>query len=304
MTNAAATTRRPTLGLPGLGLAGLRLADLPGRPAGCWQPTAALPSSALTAGVAGLAERGCERLVLFLPLLILPTVGGLSDLWLLAGLFVLVAALEALLWPPHGRADRPGIGALLAALAGLGVWLALGAGAALTLGLFVLVRAIESRVPTAFWAIRFALAALACALLLDLALVGLGLERGILWPALAAAIGAAGAAVRQLEGCAADAGRSTLDAAAIAARARAFSETLLVAALVLVLALYAALLAHEPTLGLDADNRHFLALPLLAAAVIRLARLTLDRGRKAAVDLPATLLLASWATVGLLLGGT
>jgi hypothetical protein len=61
-------------------------------------------------------------------------------------------------------------------------------------------------------------------------------------------------------------------------------ECLLVTALILVLALYGALLAHEPALRPLATAGGYLTVPLLAAAVLRLALLGLDRPRRTGAD--------------------
>lgn len=297
MTSPAAS-RRPTLRLPRL------------RPVvGTAQPMPARAASAvsLVAGLRALLDRHWagrhhERLVLFLPMLILPMAGGPGDLLLLALLYLVVSGLEAALWPVGERIDER-IGRAL----GAGVWLVaalvLGGGAALGLGLFILVRTIEARVPEALWPIGAALAVLASVLLLDLALVTLGLERGSLWLALAAAIGLAAAAARRLRHVASPPPSAGLGAQGGSAGGRALLEAVLLGAFVLVLALYGALLAHEPALRQLAGTGHFLALPLLAAALVRLAGLALAPVRVAGADPVAVLLLAAWAMAGLVLGG-
>jgi hypothetical protein len=295
MLSPAATTRRPVLHLP-------RIRPL----VAVERSIAALGSATLPRVIERLADRTGERLVLFLPMLILPTVGAASDLLLLGILFLVVASLEAVLCPARDRAAAR-IGLALGALAWLAASLALGrglgTGAALALALFVLVRSIESRVPETLWPIGLALAALATALLLDLALVGLGLERSSIWLALAAAIGAALAAARRLDGLRAEPRASTLDAVAAIARRRALLETVSIGASILVLALYAALLSHEPALRQFDHRGQFLALPLAAAALARLVWLALGPARLPAADPLAILLMASWALAGLVLGG-
>ena len=297
MLSPAATTRspilRPILTMPRI------------RPLIATERSIAAPgSAALPRLIERLADRTSERLVLFLPMLILPTVGAANDLLLLATLFFVVASIEAALWPAHGRAAER-IGLALGALASLavGLGLGLGAGATLALALFVLVRLVESRVPEALWPIRLALTALATVLLLDLALVGLGLERSSIWLALAAGIGAALAAARHLEGLRAEPRAPMLDAFAAIARRRALLELVLVGASILVLALYVALLAHEPALRQIDQSRQFLALPLAAAALVRLVWLALGPARLPAADPLAILLMTSWALAGLVLGG-
>jgi hypothetical protein len=295
MLSPAATTRRPVLSLPPSRLSGAAERSI-----------AALGPATLTRVIERLADRAGGRLVLFLPMLILPTVGAASDLLRLAALFLVVTSLEAALWPVRGRLAAP-LGLALGALAWLAAALVLGrgpgSGAALTLALFVLVRSIECRVPEALWPIGLALAALATALLLDLALVGLGLERSSIWLALAAAIGTALAAARHLDGLRAEPRAPRLDAIAPVARRRALLETALIGASILVLALYAALLSHEPALRQFGHGGQFLALPLAAAALVRLVWLALGPARLPAADPLAILLLASWALAGLVLGG-
>lgn len=292
MLSPAATPRRPTFQVPRIPL---RVA--------AERSILALGSAALPRVIERLALRPSERLVLFLPMLILPTVGAASDLLMLSTLFLVVASIEAALCPAHGRAAER-IGLALGALAWLvaGIGLGLGTGTALALALFVLVRSIESRVPDALWPIGLALTALATALLLDLALVALGLERSSIWLALAAAIGTALAAARRLDGLRAEPRAPTLDAVAAIARRRALLETVSVGAAILVLALYAALLAHEPALRQIDQSRQFLALPLAAAALVRLVWLALGPARLPAADPLAIMLMASWALAGLALG--
>ena len=227
-----------------------------------------------------------ERLVLFLPMLTLPTVAGWRDLLLLGALLLLVTAIERALEPPR-PSDRTGLA--IAGLAWLLAGLVFGTGAALTLALFALARSIEQRLPEALWPIRLGLTGLAAALLVDLALIALALERSSLWLALAATIGTATAAARHLDDHAAE--------------PRIYLEAALIAAGCLVLALYAALLAHEPALDQLADAGRFLALPLLAAAVVRLGWLALEPGRRRRADPLAIGLLAAWALAGLALGG-
>jgi len=233
-----------------------------------------------------LARGRQERFVLFLPMLILPTVAGAHDLLLLTTLFLLLTVIETALEPAQQH-DKSGLA--LGAIAWLVAGLVLGTGAALTVVLFVLARLIEQRLPEALWPMRLGLAGLAAALLVDLALIALALERSSVWLALAAAIGTATAAARRLD--------------EFAAEPRALLEAALIAAGCLVLALYAALLAHEPALGQSAGTGRFLALPLLAAAVARLGWLGLQTTGRRGPDPLAMLLLAAWALVGLALGG-
>ena len=256
-------------------------------------------ATSLPAALRWLARGRPERLVLFLPLLLLPTVGAARDLVLLATVFLLVTVIEAGLQPAAARPnDKTGLA--VGALAWLVAGLVLGTGTALTLALFVLLRAIETRAPEALWPIRLGLAALVTALLLDLALVALALERSSVWLALAAAIGAASAAARCLDNLAGEPAAALPEASA--AGPRVWLETALIAAGCLVLALYATLLAHEPALAQLAEKGRFLALPFLAAALGRLCWCGLENRGPRRADPLAVLLLAAWALTAVVLG--
>jgi|GEM_PF-1923552 len=250
-----------------------------------------------------------ERFVLFLPLLLLPAVGGVRDLLLLTTLFLLVTVIEVGLQSAPARPhDKSGLA--VGALAWLVAGLVLGTATALVLALFVLVRSLEQRLPRDLWPrnlwpgdlwpIQLGLAALAAALLVDLALIALALERSSVWLALAAAIGTASAAACRLDKLAVEppspmAGES-------ATVPRVYLETALAVAGCLVLALYAMLLAHEPVLSQPTGSGRFLALPFLAAAVVRVGWLGLESaGRRRTADPLALLLLASWALASVVL---
>lgn len=244
-----------------------------------------------------------EQLVLFLPMLLLPAVAAARDLVLLIGLFALVVAVEAAssrsAAPTSGAALGWAVGMLAVAAVGLGV----GLGAALALALYLSVRTTEAFVPEHLWPVPIGLGALGATLLLDLALVALGLERSSFWLALAAAIGSAAAVARQ--GCHSPAAApvARLEAAAGAAARRTWSELVLIGSLCLVLALWAALHAHDPALRQVAGTAPLLALPLLAAALVRLGWQGLRPALRPGTDPLAVLLLAAWATAGVLLGG-
>jgi hypothetical protein len=239
-----------------------------------------------------LARGRADRLVLFLPVLLLPAAATAQDLWLSATLFLLVAAIEAGLAPARPN-DKSGLA--VGALAWLVGGLVLGTGSAMALALFVLVRSIEARVPEALWPIRLGLAALATALLADLALIALALERSSVWLALAAAIGIAIAAAREL------ADRSPAPDT-LPAGSNVYLEATLITAACFVLALYSALLAHEPALARLEGGTRFLALPFLAAALAQLIRLGLGPAGHERRDPLALLLLAAWALASLVLG--
>ncbi len=261
------------------------------RAAGLWAPRSA-----------PLVAQRFEHLVVFLPVPILPMVGSLQDLFMLGALLLVVTALEAVLRPDAQPLDQRQ-GLAVAAAAWLVAGLALGTAAALTLALFSLLRLVENRAPASNWPLRAALSALACVVLLDLALVTLGLERSSLWLALAAAIGLAAAAGRRLADRVPTPGLSGLEAAAWSASRRVRLETLLLAASVLILGLYGALLAHEAALEELAGTGRFLALPMLAAALGRLVWLALET-RSPGIDLAAAVLLAAWVLASLALGGS
>jgi hypothetical protein len=158
------------------------------------------------------------------------------------------------------------------------------------------VRCIERQVPETNWPARLGLGALATALIVDLSLVTLALERSVVWLALGAAIGTAFAANRMLltPGNALQGATVNFDAAT-ADRRRVWLEAVLMTALVLVLAFYGALLASEPALVAPAVAGGYLTVPIIALAVLRLAMLALTGGRRRGVDPLAALLLAGWA---------
>lgn len=214
-----------------------------------------------------------ERLVLFLPALLLPAVGTAGDFSLLALLCLCVVTADMALAAGGQRALA------VATAAWLGAGLLLGIGTAVTFALWFLVRGLEGQ--RTGWP-ALALAALGAALLVDLAMVGLALERSGLWLALGAMAGLAGAAKRGLaETSAESAGRRSsghdLAAHERVARERGGLETLFVTALVLGLALYGALLAHDAALRPLAAAGGYLTVPLLALAILRLAMSALAR---------------------------
>lgn len=256
-------------------------------------PTLAVPP-------AGLAlwrhARPLERLALFLPVLVLPSVGTAADLATLAALYLLVGLVDA--GAGHaaraGHGDHLGLALLVPPLLVLG--LASGGGAALALGLLAAARHLEDKGQG--WR-RLVLAGIAGALALDLALVSLAIERGFCWLALGAAIGTARAAWRALgDPPPADAVPPAMTGPISPALAL---EALLAMALLMILAFYGALLAHEPALRGLAVAGGYLTVPPLALALSRMALLGLDRPRPKGVDPLAVAFLAAWALAATLL---
>lgn len=269
-------------------------------------PTAGRRPTDMALPAVPLPGRAWEHLVVLAPLCLVPLVGTPADILVLTLVFALLVVADTAL-------DTLASVSLLArqwtsaAMLGAGLWLAtapvLGTGAMVTFGLFLVVRCIDRQVPAARWCVRLGLAALTTTLVVDLSFVTLGLERSFVWLALGAAIGIAFAASRMLEPS--DAGLGALadrHAAAIDHR-RVLVEAVLVTALVFVLALYGALLAHDPALLTPAIAGGYLTVPLVALVVLRLALLALSPERRRAVDPLAVLLLAGWALAALRLFG-
>lgn len=253
--------------------------------------------------IAALADRAsnrmAEHLVLLLPLLLLPMAAP-ADVQRLAFIYVMLVATDvgllALATGSLNPRERT-----VTAIAGAGAWLGaaplLGAGTMLTFGLFVLVRCVEHGLPPRLWLLRLGLTALATALVIDLALVAMAMERSIVWLALGAAVGLATATAWRLRDPEPDDDLRSLPAPALTEPARAPIEAIWVSAIVLILALYGALLAHEPMLTAAASSGGFLSVPFLALALLRLALMTLDRPQHRGPDLLALLLLAAWALI-------
>jgi hypothetical protein len=247
----------------------------------------------------GLDRRGCESLVVFLPIFILPSIGTAADLALVAWLYAAVLLIEAMLALPAGGSPRtaPSAGegyTRIFLVAGCLLTVApVGIGALCTLALYTGIRALATAAGERRAIRTVLLDALATAVLLDLPLVALGLERSWLLLALGAAIGGGLAALRLLER---DAAGMAQEAGADSRRARrATLETLLATTLVLALALYGALLAHEPALAHFAVAGAYLTVPLLALLVLRLGAVGFERRCRTGPDGPAILLLATWA---------
>ena len=244
------------------------------------------------------AERVWEHLVVLAPLCLVPVAWTPIDILALTLVFALLMGADAAL-AALGSAGLAARQWHSAALLGAGLWLAtapvLGTGAMVTFGLFLVVRCLDLQVPAAAWPIRLGLAALATALVIDLSLVTLAVERSIVWLALAAAIGTAQAAARMLAPDDSSQRALAYAEAAAADRRRVRVEAVLATALVLVIALYGALLAHEPSLVAPAIAGGYLTVPLVALAALRLALLGLSTERRRGVDLVACALLASWA---------
>lgn len=260
---------------------------------------ATLPSrhrpAAMVSPALPLPERIREHLLVLAPLCLVPNAGTPADILVLALVFASLVGADSALASASPLARQWTLGTMLGAAFWLAAAPVLGIGAMITFGLFLVVRCVDRHVRATSWPARLGLGALATALVVDLSLVTLALERSIVWLALGAAIGAAVAAARMLGPR--DAGPSALtdQHAATIDHPRALVEAALVTALVLVLALYAALLAHEPALVTPAIAGGFLTLPLVVLAVLRLAFLALSSERQRGVDPLAACLLGSWA---------
>jgi hypothetical protein len=265
-------------------------------PLGRRRPTAHRRPTAMPVSPLPLPERLWEHLVVLGPLCLVPLAGSPADSLLLTLVFALLVGADIALASASLLARQW----TLAAMLGAALWLAtapvLGTGAMVTFGLFLVVRCIERQVPETNWPARLGLGALATALIVDLSLVTLALERSVVWLALGAAIGTAFAANRMLltPGNALQGATVNFDAAT-ADRRHVWLEAVLMTALVLVLAFYGALLASEPALVAPAVAGGYLTVPIIALAVLRLAMLTLTGGRRRGVDPLAALLLAGWA---------
>lgn len=266
-----------------------------------------LPGSAETPGVAyaghvALARaaggRALERLLIFVPALILPTVGTLPDLALLALIYATLLAHDAARYLPAGT-DRRQAACLLAGTAiPLVTAVLLAPGIALPLALLAAICRLEDRFPLPQ---RLLLGALGGALVVDLALVAAGMERGGLWLTLGAAIALAFAAGRELAALPRTAEPAPAKRMAGVDRRLPALEVVLVTALILVLAFYGALLAGEPMLRALAGSGGHLTIPLLAAAVWCLTDRALARPLAAGRDPLAVGLVALWALAATLL---
>lgn len=288
MTGAQLSIARNGESLPVIGPAPALRQALP--------PIGAAP--ALRQALAGAAPRAVERLLVFAPAMILPTVGTAADLLLLGLVYLVMLGADATLGRGSTATRRTTLLALAAILPPLVPALVLAPGIALPLGLLMTVGMLERH---ASMPLLLLLGGLGGAVVTDLSLAAVGIERGALWLALGFAAGLAFAAAREL---------AHLPLAEAAAPSLAepdhrapFLEVVLVTALVLLLGLYGALLAGEPLLVLAASQGGQLTVPLLAAAVWRIADRALGHSRAAGPDRLAIGLVALWALAATLLLG-
>jgi hypothetical protein len=258
------------------------------------------------------AERLCcvvpearqRALAVFAPVLILPMVGTAGDIALLIWLYGAVLGIEAALAlavqePASPGAAEPGP-AEVAAAAGIGALALLaiaplGLGALVTIMLYAGARAAAGSDADMSWVMTLVLGAVSTALLLDLALVALGLQRSSLWLALGAAVGMALATRQALATTDAKTCGDVADRSSRRRPTRSLLELAFACLLALVLALYGALLAHEPALRQLAAAGGYLTVPFLALALLRFAYTALDHARRPRPDRLAILLLVSWA---------
>ncbi|HRY25751.1 MAG: hypothetical protein H6852_14935 [Geminicoccaceae bacterium] len=252
----------------------------------------ATAKSPVATAPAGGGARVLERLVLVLPILLLPHVGTPDDILRVGCLVAAVLAIDLGLdtgWPATPAALGIAIGA--------GLGLAVGPGAAWPLALFAAVAMLERTARAdQDWLARIGLRALAAALLVDLALVVLDLERSLDWLALGAGISLALAAAERLRVEAAAA--ATRDAAADDRRLGAL-ETALAVGLVVAIGAHAALLAGDPALAPLARAGGYLVLPFFALGLLRFGWLAL--ARREGSDPLGGALLAGWALAASLL---
>jgi len=260
----------------------------------------ALPAAAATLrhGLTAAAPRAVERLLVFAPAIILPTVGTAADLLLLALVYLVLLLADATPESPSTAAPRVPLATLAAIAPPLAVALTMAPGIALPLGLLLLASLLERRAPAT---LQLLLGGLGGAVVADLSLVAVGIERDALWLALGFAAGLAFATAREL------AHLPPAEAAAASPaepdRRTSLLEVVLVTALVMLLGLYGALLAGEPLLVPAASQGGQLTVPLLAAAVWRVADRALDHGQSAGPDRLAIGLVALWALAATLLFG-
>lgn len=246
---------------------------------------------ALPAAAEGNA-RQLHLLVPVLPILLLPQMGTPEDLLRLGCLLLAVLAIDlGLATRQRAVARRTELVTAAAGIAlGTGMGIVLGTGVALALALYAGSAALERDLRDGDrLALRLVLRALAVILLLDLALVDLGAERGPAWLALGAGIGLMLAAADELRHL-----RATARAieAPEAADDGALLEALVVGGALLAAGAYAALLGSEPDLLALAPGS-YLTLPLFTVAAMRLAWLALADRRQP--DAPALVLLLAWA---------
>ncbi len=240
-----------------------------------WAP--ALPHPAPAGTLSDGSGRFAERLVLLLPILLLPHVGTPGDLLQIACLLAAVLAIDFGLGLELPRAREAGnhVPAALGLAIGIGIGLAVGQGALWPLLLYAALTMLERTAEgERGWLARLGLRALAAALLVDLALVALGLERSLDWLALGCGIGLASAATEALKTATSTTGT---DGALPEAWPESFLETALAIGLVVAIGAHAALLAGEPALAPLARSGSFLVLPLFALGLLRLGWLVFER---------------------------
>ncbi len=242
-----------------------------------WSPVAAYP--------AGGGARLLERLVLLLPILLLPHVGTPADILRVGCLVAAVLAIDFGL-DTGWRATPAALGIAI----GAGLGLAVGPGAVWPLAHFAAVAMLEHAARAdRDWLVRIGLRALAAALLVDLALVALDLERNLDWLALGGGIGLAFAAAERLR----------IEAAAAATREVendrriGFLETAVAVGLVVAIGAHAALLAGDPALMSLARAGGYLVLPFFALGLLRFGWLAL--ARRDGLDPLGGALLVLWA---------
>ena len=262
-----------------------------------WAPN--LPHLAPAGFLPDGSGRFAERLVLFLPILLLPHVGTPADLLQVGCLLAAVLAIDlglGLELPRAGRAEGFVPTALGLAI-GIGIGFAVGQGALWPLLLYAALAMLERTAEgERGWLARLGLHALAAALLVDLAVVALGLERSLDWLALGGGIGLASAAAEALAATTAGKG---MEGVAPNESIESGLETALAIGLVVAIGAHAGLLAGEPALALLARSGSFLVLPFFALGLLRLGWLALDR--RQGPDGLAVASLIAWALAASLL---
>ena len=250
-----------------------------------------------------MSQRAIAALAVFAPVLILPLVGTVGDIALLVWLYCAAFGVEAALAlaareprsPRPAEASAPELAAACIAVLALLAIAPLGLGALLAGMLYAGVRAIAGASHRGGWALALLLGAVSTALLLDLALVVLGLERSSLWLALGAAVGMALATRQALAEHDATTQGDGTNRSSQQRATRSLLELAFACLLALVLALYGALLAHEPALRPLATDGGYLTVPFLAIALLRLGYTAFDKTRRPRPDPLGILLLVLWA---------
>ncbi len=238
-----------------------------------------------------------ERLVILLPILLLPHIGTLGDILRIACLLVAVLAIDLGLSAglDHARSARGFTPAALGLAIGVGLGLAIGPGPTWPLTLFAAVVMLErTALANHEWLAPIGLRGLAAALLVDLTIVALGLERSIDWLALGGGLGIALAAADALLSA-----EAAANDPAPGDRRIGLLETTLAIGLVVAIGAHAALLAGEPTLEPLARAGGYLILPLFALALLRFGWLAFER--RTWPDALGGALLIAWALAASLL---